>query len=276
MVTQSKEEHLKLVGEDEDFLAPYVTFALWAIAIIVCIATVTGLVESYNGLYIWFATHQITGIWADIAPLAVDTFAVLGELGIFVAISRKWDWKARMIPWGSAALGICSSVAANVGDKVHFHSIPTDLTAAIFPIAGALGLVLGLGILKRVAQDHTEKVAKRKAEAGIVSFTPEQVAEQLMKDNQELARKLQEAESVKVIDISPDTSPDKDRRGIDVLIPPQTTIPSPVPIAEPRVVSREEARARQRMSIPVEGAISADGLEYVRTTGQWSALPADA
>jgi hypothetical protein len=270
MVTQSKEEHLKLVGEDEDFLAPYVTFALWAIAIIVCIATVTGLVESYNGLYIWFATHHITGIWADIAPLAVDTFTVMGELGIFVAISRKWDWKARFVPWGSAALGICSSVAANVGDKVQFHSIPTDLTAAVFPIAGALGLVMGLGILKRVAQDHSDKVALRKAAS--VTLSPERVAEQLMKDNQELLRKLEERPAT-VIDISP---PEFSLTGMDVLIPPQPTTPNPVPIAEPGAVSREEARRRMSSSPQYGGrVISPEGLD-VRTTGQWAAIPADA
>lgn len=265
MTQSKKEEHLKLVGEDEDFLAPYVTFALWAIAIIVCIATVTGLVESYNGLYIWFATHWVTGIWADIAPLAVDTFAVLGELSIFVAISRKWTWTARIIPWGSATLGIVSSVAANVGDKVQHHSIPTDLTAAVFPIAGALGLVLGLGILKRVAQDHTDRVARKKAQALVL--TPEQVTEQLMKDNQELMRKLEE-KPVTVIDISPDTKPDRERRGIDVLIPPMPTTQPDASIVAPEVVSVAQAR-QERAQYEREISPKLD----VRTTGQWSVIP---
>lgn len=149
--------------EDDDFLGRWVTWALWALAIIVCIATVTGQVESYNGLYIWFATHHVTGFWADFAPLTVDSFTVIGELAIFAGISRHWDWKSRVLPWCSAMIGIVSSVAANVGDKVQFHSIPTDLTGAIFPLAGAFGIVIGLGVLKRVAKDHKLKKAKQAA-----------------------------------------------------------------------------------------------------------------
>lgn len=149
--------------EDDDFLGRWVTWSLWALAIIVCIATVTGLVESYNGLYIWFATHHVTGFWADFAPLTVDSFTVIGELAIFAGISRHWDWKSRIIPWGSALLGICSSVAGNVGDKVQYHSIPTDLTGAIFPLAGAFGIIIGLGVLKRVAKDHRDKKVRQQA-----------------------------------------------------------------------------------------------------------------
>lgn len=249
--------------EDDDFLEKWVHWALIAIAVIVCLATVTGLVESYNGLYIWFATHHVTGIWADFAPLAVDSFSVLGELAIFAAISRHWDWKSRILPWAGAIVGISSSVAANVGDKVQYHSIPTDLTGAIFPLAGAFGIVLGLGVLKRVAKDVKIKRAKKAA--------PDDDIDELKLQNKKLQEALL-ARPVEVVDISPveqptwggrpegyvDPSRDQELKGMDVLIPPteeeikwpEISQPEtqPVPVvaqfAEPAFVSREEARAR--------------------------------
>lgn len=287
--TTNKEEHLEdLAGDETDFLARYVTWALWAIAIIVVIATVTGQIESYNGLYIWFATHHVTGIWADIAPLAVDSFSVLGELGIFAAISRAWDWKSRIIPWVSAIIGICSSVAANVGDKVQYHNIPTDLTGAIFPLAGAFGIILGLGILKRVAKDHAINKAKK-----IASGNAKAMAAQLQKDKESLERKLNAAQPV-VVDISPtpedgpgywnpnpQVSPEdiKSRvhvgepfelKGMDVLIPPRPTVD--VPTAEPVTVSREEARRQATDLQPGRPIINPGGLD-LHSTGQWQAIP---
>lgn len=282
-MTIKKEDDLeKLIEDDDDFLERWVHWALWAIAIIVVLATVTGQVESYNGLYIWFATHHVTGIWADFAPLAVDSFTVLGELAIFAGISRHWEWKSRILPWAGAIMGIASSVAANVGDKVQYHSIPTDLTGAIFPLAGAFGIVLGLGVLKRVAKDVK---AKKAAKRGVL-VTPDEVIDQLMKDNQELADALSK-KPVEVVDISPteDTNvfvgghawpsstpavdeafarvKDQEFRGMDVLIPPTgedeqvtdfkwpeisqpATQPTPAValFAEPEPVRRDMARVR--------------------------------
>lgn len=273
MTTTNKEEHLEDINADEDFLAKYVTWALWALAIIVILATVTGQIESYDGLYIWFATHHITGIWADFAPLAVDGLTVVGELAIFAAIARAWEWKSRIIPWLSAGLGFCASVAANVGDKVQFHSIPTDLTGAVFPIVGAFGIVIGLGVLKRIAKDHDEKKAKAKIKPGL---TPEQISAQLFKDNQELQRKLNEAPPV-VLNISPEGLKEAENeefevkvtpyeappvKGLDVLIPPKD--PTAVaPTVAPVVVSREEARRRQ----------TAADRGLLTNTGQWQAIP---
>jgi Protein of unknown function (DUF2637) len=271
MTTTNKEEHLEDINADEDFLAKYVTWALWALAIIVILATVTGQIESYDGLYIWFATHHITGIWADFAPLAVDGLTVVGELAIFAAIARAWEWKSRIIPWLSAGLGFCASVAANVGDKVQFHSIPTDLTGAVFPIVGAFGIVIGLGVLKRIAKDHDEKKAKIKP-----GLTPEQISAQLLKDNQELQRKLNEAPPV-VLNISPEGLKEAENeefevkvtpyeappvKGLDVLIPPKD--PTAVaPTVAPVVVSREEARRRQ----------TAADRGLLTNTGQWQVIP---
>lgn len=268
----------KLIGED-DFLARWVTWALWALAIIVCAATVTGLVESYNGLYIWFATHGIAGFWADYAPLMVDSFTVVGELAIFAGISRHWDWQSRVLPWISALLGIGASVAGNVGDKIG-HPISWELTAAIPPLAGAFGIVIGLGVLKRVAKDHAEKKAAK-------TVSPVDAADQLMQDNRELARLLQEARSASVLDVSP-PEPDRGLKGMDVLIPPQppkatdlwtrpdivqavTQPHQAVSAAEPDTVSRDEARRRLSDLRPGRPIIKPDGLD-VHQTGSFPAV----
>jgi hypothetical protein len=272
-ITRNKEVDLIDTIEEDDFLERWVHWALWALAAIVVVATVTGLVESYNGLYIWFATHHITGFWADWAPLTVDSFTVIGELSIFAGISRHWDWKSRVLPWVSAMIGIGSSVAANVGDKVQFHSIPTDLTGAIFPLAGAFGIVIGLGVLKRIAKDVKAKKAAKKG----VTISPDDVVDQLMKDNQELAKALEKAQSTAVLDISPAepepvVNKDQELKGMDVLIPPTEEEPKypeisqpetkPTPVAalfaEPEPVSREEARRRQSLR-PDRGTIYQTG-----------------
>lgn len=241
----------KLVGE-EDFLARWVSWSLWLLAVIVVVATVTGQVESFNGLYNWFSTHGTTGFWADFAPLMVDSFTIIGELAIFVGISRHWDWKSRTLPWLSAFIGIASSVAGNVGDKAG-HPWTWEATAAIPPLAGAFGIVIGLGVLKRVARDRAE----RKAKQG-VDISPDEVAESLAQSvtPKELALLQQPFEP------SPNYTNDSTLRGLDVLIPPQeppvreeastwagivqpTTQPTPVvPTVVPSVVSREEARRR--------------------------------
>lgn len=254
--TTNKEEHLESFLEEDDFLARWVHWALWALAIIVCIATVTGQVESYNGLYLWFAAHHITGFWADFAPLMVDSFTIIGELAIFAGISRRWDWKSRVLPWISAFIGIGSSVAANIGDKVQFHSIPTDLTAAIPPLAGAFGIVIGLGVLKRVARDHKirkeRKAALARAEV-VAGPSMEYMAhvQDVLKDKTEILPRPE-----------PPASLDRERHGLDVLIPPQEPLVEETstwagivqPITQPQKavsavsplpVSREEARRRE-------------------------------
>jgi hypothetical protein len=303
--TTNKEGRLENFLEDDDFLGRWVTWALWALAIIVCIATVTGLVESFDGLYIWFSTHGITGFWADFAPLMVDSFTVIGELAIFAGISRHWDWKSRVVPWLSAFIGIASSVAGNVGDKIG-HPISWELTAAIPPLAGAFGIVIGLGVLKRVAKDHAAKKARKGT--GLLP-EPDAIAAQLMKDNQELAQALQEARSASVLNVSPAENhvfeggtvgwepvagpdiktmerisaelADKEQRGLDVLIPPRPPVESPSPWAgivqpgtrttpgvsavDPVDISREEARRRLTDLRP--------GRPLIVQTGEFAAIP---
>lgn len=276
----------KLIEED-DFLARYVTWALWLLAVIVVVATITGQVESFDGLYNWFSTHYVTGFWADFAPLSVDSFTVIGELAIFAGIARHWDWKSRILPWASAMLGICSSVAANVGDKVQHHSIPTDLTGAIFPLAGAFGIVIGLGVLKRVAKDNVnKKILTRQADLALqAEFIPVESPEEITADTVpelaviEAAERIAEnsASLLEKLDDAPTEvvsyNPDRELKGMDVLIPPKPPVDPELASRAHysnndgmlRGVSREEGRMRLTDLKPGRPIINPDGLDVQQT-----------
>lgn len=261
--------------EDDDFLARWVTWALWALAAIVFVATVTGLVESYNGLYIWFSTHGITGIWADIAPLMVDSFTIIGELAIFSGISRHWDGKSRILPWASALIGIGSSVAGNVGDKVG-HPISWELTAAIPPLAGAFGIVIGLGVLKRVAKDHKLKKAKQAAKPvenfldgggpwpAPVETVKERahIGETAWVQSPQIEATFEKPEvipgpMVEQIATTVPVNRDQELKGLDVLIPPTR---QEVPAFESIVPQREEVPAWEAMPPQREEEFSWSGI----------------
>jgi Protein of unknown function (DUF2637) len=244
---------------ENDFLEPFVFLALTLLAIFVVGVTITSLVESYDGLYNWFSTHGVTGWKADFAPIMIDSFSIIGELAVFSGLVRRWDWKTRVLAWFAIVLGLGASVAGNVGD-VASHPITWELTAAVAPVAAAFGITIGLGVLKRVARDRSEAAALAVELVAKPVLTQQQVSDQLMKDNIELIRKLDLAQSPvpethvsptfnPVVTEKPDmrqpASPDRDRKGIDVLIPP-----SPRPLTE------------------------IGGTPYLRNTGAFQTAPA--
>lgn len=261
-----------LVGE-EDFLAKYVTWALWILAIIVCAATATGLIESYNGLYIWFALHGITGFWADWAPLMVDSFTVIGELAIFAGIARHWHWPSRILPWVSACIGIGASIAGNVGDKIG-HPLSWELTAAIPPLAGAFGIVVGLGVLKRVARDHAERKARKQErldrDANIQAATNyisnvyggEPATWHVMPGTPYAVPPRQpETEPMKAEIVDP---PTEEVKSLADFVQPMTTVST----AEPEGISREEARRRLSDTRFGRQIIDPNGLDPHQTGAQ--------
>lgn len=202
--------------EEKEFLERFVTWGLWILAAIVVAATITGQTESFHGLYNWFATHGFQGFWAYVAPLMVDSFTVIGELAIFAGIARHWEAKARILPWFSVILGIAASVAGNVGD-VSNHSWTWMATAAIPPLAGAFGIVIGLGVLKRVARDVAEKRRAKADKIETPKWTAEEYNEGAKKTLEILDFDTPEIEAVP----EPETKNDDKLKGLDVLIPPK-------------------------------------------------------
>lgn len=129
--------------------------ALVIIALVLASASAMALAESYRGLYLWASHHGLAGFWATGWPLMVDTFLVVGELTLFVALVDRWSPRARTPAWGITLAGLCVSVAGNVG-HVQSNSALVRATAAVPPLAAAAALAVGLGVLKRTVERHHE------------------------------------------------------------------------------------------------------------------------
>jgi hypothetical protein len=132
--------------------------ALASIAVLVTATSATALAESYRALVTWSARHGITGALASVWPLQVDTFVVIGELALFVALADGWSVRSRVGAWGVALTGLAVSVAANVGHTVSGDWL-TRATFAVPPLAAAASLAVGLGVLKRVVGAQRAGVA---------------------------------------------------------------------------------------------------------------------
>jgi hypothetical protein len=114
--------------------------ALTAISVIITAADSAAFAESYRGLWVWARNHGLSGFWAAAFPLQVDTFIIVGELALFVAMVGAW---------AVTLLGLAASVAGNIG-HVAAHDLQSRGTAAVPPVAAFAAMWVGLSVLKRV------------------------------------------------------------------------------------------------------------------------------
>lgn len=143
------------------------TAALVTIAFLVAASTLVAFGESYRGLYLWAARHDLPAGWALVWPAMIDVFVMVGELALFVALTDRWSPKARRLPWAVTLIGLAVSVAGNIG-HVSSPIWTTRATAAVPPIAAAACLMVGLAVLKRVVEamhDSTGETGPDPAEA---------------------------------------------------------------------------------------------------------------
>ena len=136
--------------------------ALVAIAVVIGAASLTSLAESYRGLFDWSHEHGLSGTWAAVWPLQVDSFIVVGELALFVGLADLWTLRQRIGAWAVTLAGLAVSVAGNVG-HVHTHLLSDHATAAVPPLAAFAALWVGLGVLKRVVAARTPAVPETEA-----------------------------------------------------------------------------------------------------------------
>lgn len=138
--------------------------AIGVIALVAAGAAVVAMMESYTNLLDFAKNHELHGWRAGAAPGAVDSFIVVGEMLLFVAIYRGWNeartYRDHRIPasivvwgWGLALFGFTLSVLGNLDSRVS-ADVVTRLMSAVFPVSATVALAAGLMILKRVAQDH--------------------------------------------------------------------------------------------------------------------------
>lgn len=146
---------LKRLVADETPKAPVRTLkvprsvALWIVSVLATLGIVISFAESYRALYWWAQTHQVHGAWATIWPLQIDSFVMVGELALFVALTDAWKVRHRALPWLITLAGLAVSVAGNVG-HAPTHDIFTRLTFAVPSITAYAMLAAALGLLKRV------------------------------------------------------------------------------------------------------------------------------
>jgi Protein of unknown function (DUF2637) len=132
--------------------------ALVAIAVVVGASALTSFAESYRGLFDWAREHTLTGTWAAVWPLMVDSFIAVGELALFVGLADRWRLRQRLGAWATTLVGLAVSVAGNVG-HVHGQLLSDRATAAVPPLAAFAALWVGLGVLKRVVAAHAGRSA---------------------------------------------------------------------------------------------------------------------
>jgi len=123
--------------------------ALTAISVIITAADSAAFAESYRGLWVWARHHGLSGFWAAAFPLQVDTFIIVGELALFVAMVDQWERRHKAGAWAVTLLGLAASVARNIG-HVASHDLQSRGTAAVPPVAAFAATWVGLSVLKRV------------------------------------------------------------------------------------------------------------------------------
>jgi hypothetical protein len=148
--------------------------ALVAIAAVVGASALTSFAESYRGLFDWAHEHTLTGTWAAVWPLMVDSFIAVGELALFVGLADRWTLRQRLGAWATTLVGLVVSVAGNVG-HVHGHLLSDRATAAVPPLAAFAALWVGLGVLKRVVGRHAQMPAANPVPNPVLSTVPSSV-----------------------------------------------------------------------------------------------------
>ena len=131
--------------------------ALTTISFIITAADSAAFAESYRGLWVWARHHGLSGFWAAAFPLQVDTFIVVGELVLFVAMIDQWKRRHKAGAWAVTLLGLAASVAGNIG-HVAAHDLQSRGTAAVPPVAAFAAMWVGLSVLKRVIARADETV----------------------------------------------------------------------------------------------------------------------
>lgn len=108
--------------------------ALTAISLIITGADSAAFAESYRGLWVWARHHGLVGFWAAAFPLQVDTFIIVGELALFIAMVDGWERRHKAGAWAVTLIGLAASVGGNIG-HVAADDLQSRATAAVPPVA---------------------------------------------------------------------------------------------------------------------------------------------
>jgi hypothetical protein len=136
-------------GPEEIAAAALVLFGVIALAV-----TVVAVTESYSNLYAFATDHGLHGWRAVIAPAAVDSFIIMGELVLFTSLLLGWD-SALVFGAGCAmaAWGFLISVGGNVWHAPSASPV-NRAVAGIWPVTATAALAVSLIIVKQLIADR--------------------------------------------------------------------------------------------------------------------------
>lgn len=121
--------------------------ALIAFGVIAAGVTVIAVIESYTNLYEFARAYGLAGWRAAIAPGAVDSFIVLGELLLFAAVLLAWPKLPHILGAAMAGWGFILSTGGNVWHAA--AATPADrAVSAIWPVTATAGLAGALLIVR--------------------------------------------------------------------------------------------------------------------------------
>ncbi len=132
--------------------------ALVLYGVIATAADTVALVESYSNLLAFARAYGLSGWRAAIAPGAVDSFIVMGELLLFAAILLHWGKLAHSLGAGMAAWGFLLSVGGNV-----WHAPVATATdravSAVWPVTATVALAGALLIVRQIMTSGADEAA---------------------------------------------------------------------------------------------------------------------
>lgn len=124
--------------------------ALAAFGVIAAAVTVIAVIESYSNLLAFALAYGLSGWRAAIAPGAVDSFIVLGELLLFAAVILSWGKVLHILGVIMASWGFLLSCAGNIW-HAHAATAADRAVAAVWPVTAAAGLAGALLIARQLA-----------------------------------------------------------------------------------------------------------------------------
>jgi hypothetical protein len=135
-------------------------YALGAFGVIAGAVTIVAVIESYSNLVAFSLAHGIPAWHGAIAPVAVDSFIVMGELLLFAGILLHWrGWGLYLF----AALLVVGGFAMSVGGNVWHSASATTLdraVQAIWPVTATAALTGCLIIIKRLLANRKPAAAR--------------------------------------------------------------------------------------------------------------------
>lgn len=124
-------------------------WAIKAVGTFAAIALTASTYESFLGLHGWALSHSLSGAGGWAFPGVIDSFPLMGDAALFVAMHDGKPWQKKVAPWAVILLGLAVSIGFQVGD-VHSADLWTRITHGLFPATEIGATLLGAQIFEAI------------------------------------------------------------------------------------------------------------------------------